>query len=119
MSCFEHESAYIDEPCEIDGGTNIDFCDIQKGSNIGSNCVFGQNCSVTNDVVIGSNVKAHNNVSIYTGTTIEGDVFLGPSFVLANKQGIVRCLDLDENSPLPESLRVGDKPYGAFRPRCR
>jgi UDP-2-acetamido-3-amino-2,3-dideoxy-glucuronate N-acetyltransferase len=39
---------------------------------------------VGNDVVIGSNVKVQNNVSIYTGTTIEDDVFLGPSCVLTN-----------------------------------
>ena len=36
------------------------------------------------DVVIGSNVKVQNNVAIYTGTTIEDDVFLGPSCVLTN-----------------------------------
>ena len=35
-------------------------------------------------VVIGDNVKVQNNVSIYEGTTIEDDVFLGPSCVLTN-----------------------------------
>jgi UDP-2-acetamido-3-amino-2,3-dideoxy-glucuronate N-acetyltransferase len=54
------------------------------GVKIGKNCIFGQNCQVANDVVIGSNVKVQNNVSIYTGTTIEDDVFLGPSCVLTN-----------------------------------
>ena len=39
---------------------------------------------VANDVVVGSNVKVQNNVAIYTGTTIEDDVFLGPSCVLTN-----------------------------------
>jgi UDP-2-acetamido-3-amino-2,3-dideoxy-glucuronate N-acetyltransferase len=39
---------------------------------------------VANDVIIGSNVKVQNNVSIYTGTEIEDDVFLGPSCVLTN-----------------------------------
>jgi len=34
--------------------------------------------------VIGNNVKIQNNVSIYTGTVIEDDVFLGPSCVLTN-----------------------------------
>jgi UDP-2-acetamido-3-amino-2,3-dideoxy-glucuronate N-acetyltransferase len=33
---------------------------------------------------MGANVKVQNNVSIYTGTTIEDDVFLGPSAVLTN-----------------------------------
>ena len=85
MSYFKHESAYVDEPCEIGDGTKVwHFCHVQKGAKIGQNCVFGQNCNVANDVVIGSNVKVQNNVSIYTGTVIEDDVFLGPSCVLTN-----------------------------------
>ncbi|MEW6042263.1 MAG: acyltransferase, partial [Elusimicrobiota bacterium] len=32
----------------------------------------------------GNNVKIQNNVSVYTGTVIEDDVFLGPSCVLTN-----------------------------------
>jgi UDP-2-acetamido-3-amino-2,3-dideoxy-glucuronate N-acetyltransferase len=85
MTFFKHESAYVDEPCEIGDGTKIwHFCHIQKGAKIGQNCVFGQNCNVANDVVIGANVKVQNNVSIYTGTVIEDDVFLGPSCVLTN-----------------------------------
>ncbi|HAY22787.1 MAG TPA: N-acetyltransferase [Desulfobacterales bacterium] len=80
-----HESAYIDEPCEIGAGTKIwHFSHILPGAKIGKNCIFGQNCQVANDVVIGSNVKVQNNVSIYTGTIIEDDVFLGPSCVLTN-----------------------------------
>lgn len=80
-----HESAYIDEPCEIGAGTKIwHFSHILPGVKIGKNCIFGQNCQVANDVVIGNNVKVQNNVSIYTGTTIEDDVFLGPSCVLTN-----------------------------------
>ncbi len=39
---------------------------------------------VADGVVIGDNVKIQNNVAIYTGTTIEDDVFLGPSCVLTN-----------------------------------
>ena len=85
MSFFKHDSAYIDEPCEIGEGTKIwHFSHISKGARIGRNCVFGQNSFVANDVVIGSNVKVQNNVSIYTGTIIEDDVFLGPSCVLTN-----------------------------------
>jgi len=40
--------------------------------------------TLSSDVVIGNNVKVQNNVSIYTGTVIEDDVFLGPSCVLTN-----------------------------------
>ena len=214
MPYFKHESAYVDEPCEIGEGTKIwHFCHIQKGARIGERCIFGQNCNVANDVVIGNNVKVQNNVSIYTGTVIEDDVFLGPSCVLTNvtnprsqvnrhslyertllrrgcsvganatvvcgitvgryafigagavvakdipdyalmvgvparrvgwmsrhgvrlpdpgpdgittcpesglayqevDPGILRCLDLDEEAPLPESMCQGSKPYDAFK----
>jgi len=82
---FVHESAYVDEPCEIGKGTKIwHFSHIMKGARIGENCIFGQNVNVAGGVVIGNNVKVQNNVSIYTGTTIEDDVFLGPSCVLTN-----------------------------------
>ena len=85
MAYFKHESAFVDEPCTIGDGTKIwHFSHIQKEAVIGANCIFGQNCNVANNVVIGSNVKVQNNVSIYTGTTIEDDVFLGPSCVLTN-----------------------------------
>jgi UDP-2-acetamido-3-amino-2,3-dideoxy-glucuronate N-acetyltransferase len=85
VSYFKHESAYVDDPCEIGEGTRIwHFCHIQRGARIGPGCSFGQNCNVAQDVVIGANVKVQNNVSIYTGTVIEDDVFLGPSCVLTN-----------------------------------
>jgi len=82
---FVHESAYVDEPCEIGKGTKIwHFSHIMKGVKIGENCIFGQNVNVAGGVVIGNNVKVQNNVSIYTGAIIEDDVFLGPSCVLTN-----------------------------------
>ena len=82
---FVHESAYVDEPCEIGKGTKIwHFSHIMKDAKIGEKCIFGQNVNVASDVVIGNNVKVQNNVSIYTGTIIEDDVFLGPSCVLTN-----------------------------------
>jgi UDP-2-acetamido-3-amino-2,3-dideoxy-glucuronate N-acetyltransferase len=82
---FVHESAYVDQPCEIGKGTKIwHFSHVMKDVRIGERCVIGQNVSIASGVVIGSNVKIQNNVSIYTGTIIEDDVFLGPSCVLTN-----------------------------------
>ena len=82
---FVHESAYVDEPCDIGKGTKIwHFSHIMKDVKIGERCIFGQNVNIASGVVIGSNVKVQNNVSIYTGTIIEDDVFLGPSCVLTN-----------------------------------
>lgn len=82
---FKHESAYVDDGAVIGASTKIwHFSHIMKGARIGERCVFGQNVNVDCGVVIGGNVKVQNNVSIYTGTVIEDDVFLGPSCVLTN-----------------------------------
>jgi UDP-2-acetamido-3-amino-2,3-dideoxy-glucuronate N-acetyltransferase len=82
---FKHESAWVDEPCDIGEGTKIwHFCHVMKNAKIGKSCILGQNVSIANDVTIGNNVKIQNNVSVYTGTVIEDDVFLGPSCVLTN-----------------------------------
>jgi UDP-2-acetamido-3-amino-2,3-dideoxy-glucuronate N-acetyltransferase len=82
---FAHETAVIDEGCEIGEGVKIwHFSHIMPGSRIGDGCNIGQNVVVSPEVVLGRNVKVQNNVSIYTGVTCEDDVFLGPSMVFTN-----------------------------------
>lgn len=82
---FAHETAVIDEGCEIGKGTKIwHFSHIMPDCKIGENCNFGQNVVVSPGVVLGRNVKVQNNVSIYTGVICEDDVFLGPSMVFTN-----------------------------------
>ncbi len=82
---FIHESAFVDQPCDIGEGTKIwHFSHIMKEAKIGERCNIGQNVLVASGVVIGSNVKIQNNVAVYQGTEIEDDVFLGPSCVLTN-----------------------------------
>ncbi|MCL4145539.1 UNVERIFIED_CONTAM: hypothetical protein GTU68_065153 [Idotea baltica] len=82
---YAHETAIIDEGALIGDDTKIwHFAHIFSNAVIGVGCSFGQNTMVSNGVVIGDNVKVQNNVAIYAGTTIEDDVFLGPSCVLTN-----------------------------------
>lgn len=82
---FSHETAIVDEGCEIGKGTKIwHFSHIMSNCKIGENCNIGQNVVVSPDVVLGKNVKIQNNVSIYTGVICEDDVFLGPSMVFTN-----------------------------------
>ncbi len=85
QSYFVHESAYIDEPCEIGAGTKIwHFSHVMKDCTIGENCNIGQNVVISPQVVLGRNVKIQNNVSLYTGCILEDDVFCGPSMVFTN-----------------------------------
>jgi UDP-2-acetamido-3-amino-2,3-dideoxy-glucuronate N-acetyltransferase len=82
---YVHPTAIVDQPAEIGRGSKIwHFSHVLAGAKIGERCIFGQNCQVAGDTVIGNNVKVQNNVSIYAGAHIEDDVFLGPSCVLTN-----------------------------------
>jgi UDP-2-acetamido-3-amino-2,3-dideoxy-glucuronate N-acetyltransferase len=82
---FAHETAIIDEGCEIGPGTKIwHFSHILKGSKIGANCNIGQNVVIGPDVTIGNQCKIQNNVSVYKGVTLEDGVFCGPSMVFTN-----------------------------------
>ncbi len=85
MAYFKHESAYVDEPCEIGEGTKIwHFSHVQSGAKIGQKCILGQNVNIGNNVTIGNFVKIQNNVSVYEGVILEDYVFCGPSMVFTN-----------------------------------
>ena len=85
MKYKAQETAIVDDGAEIGDDTRIwHFAHICAGAVIGERCSFGQNTMVAPGVTIGNNVKVQNNVSIYTGTVVEDDVFLGPSYVLTN-----------------------------------
>ncbi|MEE8408443.1 MAG: acyltransferase [Myxococcota bacterium] len=108
---FVHDSSYVDEPADIGEGTTIwHFCHVSQGAKLGKRCRLGQNIYVAPEVQIGDNVKIQNNVSIYTGTTVESDVFLGPSCVLTNisnpRSQIVRR-ELFEKTLLRRGCSIG------------
>ena len=85
MNFFAHETAVIDDGCQIGEGTKIwHFSHIMPNCTIGNQCNIGQNVVVSPGVVLGNNVKIQNNVSLYTGVICEDDVFLGPSMVFTN-----------------------------------
>ena len=82
---FAHETAVIDDNCNIGKGTRIwHFSHIMSNCTMGENCNIGQNVVISPEVILGKNVKIQNNVSIYTGVTCDDDVFLGPSMVFTN-----------------------------------
>lgn len=82
---FIHESAYVDDPCEIGEGTRVwHFSHILSGCRIGTNCSIGQNVMIGPDVTVGNTCKIQNNVSLFKGVTLEDGVFCGPSCVFTN-----------------------------------
>lgn len=85
MSYFAHETAVIDEGCQIGNETKIwHFTHVMPDCIIGEKCNIGQNCVISPKVILGKQVKVQNNVSIYTGVVCEDHVFLGPSMVFTN-----------------------------------
>ena len=81
---FIHESAYVDEPCEIGAGTRIwHYSHVYAGAQIGEGCTIGQNVMI-GPIRVGKNCKIQNNVSLYEGVELEQDVFCGPSCVFTN-----------------------------------
>jgi UDP-2-acetamido-3-amino-2,3-dideoxy-glucuronate N-acetyltransferase len=82
---YQHETAIIDNGAQIGDGSKVwHFCHIMADTQIGKNCIFGQNVFVANKTTIGNGVKVQNNVSIYSDVHIEDDCFLGPSMVFTN-----------------------------------
>ncbi|MFZ5585698.1 MAG: Gfo/Idh/MocA family oxidoreductase [Thermodesulfobacteriota bacterium] len=82
---FAHETAIVDDGCEIGEGAKIwHFSHVLKGSRVGKGCNIGQNVVIGPDVNIGEGCKIQNNVSVYKGVTLEDDVFCGPSMVFTN-----------------------------------
>ena len=82
---FVHETAMVDDGCEVGEGTKIwHFSHVQSGAKIGKKCSLGQNVNVGNNVSIGNYCKIQNNVSVYEGVTLEDYVFCGPSMVFTN-----------------------------------
>jgi UDP-2-acetamido-3-amino-2,3-dideoxy-glucuronate N-acetyltransferase len=82
---FIHPTACVDSPSSLGEATQVwHFCHVMPGARIGRRCTLGQNVFVASQVVVGDDCRVQNNVSLYDGTTLEDDVFLGPSCVLTN-----------------------------------
>ena len=80
-----HESSYVDDGVSIGAGTKIwHFSHILAGTVLGRACVVGQNVVIGPHVTVGNRCKFQNNVSVYTGLTIEDGVFCGPSCIFTN-----------------------------------
>jgi UDP-2-acetamido-3-amino-2,3-dideoxy-glucuronate N-acetyltransferase len=82
---YIHPSAFVEDGAVIGQGTKVwHLGHIRAGARIGSGCVLGKNVFVDAAAVVGDRVKIQNNVSVYSGVTIEDEVFVGPSAVFTN-----------------------------------
>jgi acetyltransferase-like isoleucine patch superfamily enzyme len=85
MAVRIHPTSVVDEKAEIGDGTQIWlFVQIRENVKIGKDCLIGKNVYIDPDVVIGDRSKLMNNVSVYSGVTIEDGVFCGPHCCFTN-----------------------------------
>ena len=108
---FIHPTACVDSPASLGEATQVwHFCHVMPGARVGRRCTLGQNVFVASQVVIGDDCRIQNNVSLYDGTTLEDDVFLGPSCVLTNVENPraqIRRRDLFSPTHLRRGATVG------------
>lgn len=82
---FIHPTALVDDGAQLGVGTKVwHFSHIMPKAVLGTNCNIGQNVFIADGVTLGNGVKVQNNVSLYTGLTVEDEVFIGPSAVFTN-----------------------------------
>ncbi len=82
---YIHPTATVDDGAILGQGTRVwHFCHVMPNATIGERCILGQNVMIASGVRIGNGCKVQNNVAVYTGVTLEDDVFCGPSCVFTN-----------------------------------
>lgn len=110
-AAFIHPTACVDAPDSLGESTQVwHFCHVMSGARVGRRCTLGQNVFVASRVVVGDGCRIQNNVSLYDGTTLEDDVFLGPSCVLTNVENPraqIRRRDLFSSTRIRRGATVG------------
>ncbi len=80
-----HPTAVVDEGAVLADDVRVwHFVHVSSGAHVGAGSVLGQNVFVGPDVRIGAGCRLQNNVSVYSGVTLEDEVFVGPSAVFTN-----------------------------------
>ncbi|MFZ4811691.1 MAG: acyltransferase [Ilumatobacteraceae bacterium] len=80
-----HPTAVVESEATLGDGTSVwHHAHVRDGALVGASCTLGKNVFVDGGARVGDRVKIQNNVSVYTGVTLEDDVFVGPSAVFTN-----------------------------------
>lgn len=101
-----HPTSVVHERAQIGEGTQVWlFCQIREGVQIGRDCLIGKNVYVDPDVVVGDRCKLMNNVSVYSGVTLEDAVFCGPHVCFTNDK-VPRAVNPDMSAKKPEDWKL-------------
>ncbi|MFN6005922.1 MAG: acyltransferase [Paracoccaceae bacterium] len=82
---FIHETASVSEKALLGANTKVWInVQIREGARIGADCILSKDVYIDHSVSIGNRCKIQNSVSVYSGVTIEDDVFVGPNVSFTN-----------------------------------
>lgn len=82
-SLYPH--ALIELPVEIGEDTQIwHFVHVMPHARIGKKCTVGDGVHIAGSVVIGDGCSIQNGAQLFTGVTLEDEVFVGPNAVFTN-----------------------------------
>ncbi len=85
MSFFKHDQALVHPKAQIGQETRIwAFVNILEGAIIGEHCNICDGCFIEGGSVVGNHVTVKNGVEIFSGVTIEDDVFIGAHTAFVN-----------------------------------
>lgn len=80
-----HPTAVVDQGAVLGKGARVwHFAHVSEGACVGADTVLGQGTYVGPGVRIGRGCRIQNHVSVYSGVTLEDEVFVGPSAVFTN-----------------------------------
>lgn len=102
-----HPSAFVDASARLGSGTRIwHLAQVRERAVLGDECILGKGAYVGEDVHIGNRVKIQNNASVYTGSTLEDGVFIGPHVCLTNDR-VPRAVNRDGSQKGAEDWQLG------------
>jgi acetyltransferase-like isoleucine patch superfamily enzyme len=82
---YVHETARVEESAVLGDGTIVwAMAYVMGSSRIGARCMLGQGVHVGTLVTIGNGCSIQNGAQVFTGVTLEDDVFLGPHCTFTN-----------------------------------
>ena len=82
---FQHERSLVSPEAKIGAKTRIwAFANVQAGAVIGEGCNICDGCFIEYGAVLGSHVTLKNGVNVFSGITLEDDVFCGTGVVFIN-----------------------------------
>lgn len=110
-SVFIHPEALV-ESAEIGPNTRIwAFAHVMSGAKIGSHCNIGDHAFIEGGARLGHNVTVKNGVAVWSGVTVEDNVFLGPNCVFTNDRNprayIKKGVEQLEETRVCENATIG------------